>query len=172
MDKLPIPSIKNSSREEFLKAFETFNNNKAMLDKLYQKNKSNYTDFIIKHKEIIKKHFCQKNKVYKVVKQGGWYWEARTKLEPLIKYVFIISATINRKNVLPCEFVPYVVAIPLDENGNLIKFVSCMEDCILYEHGENIAISHLSEEDYPDICEKYKQYLREKSSDDFRQYNK
>lgn len=175
--KLPIPEngiTKETTLEELYASLNLFKENADKIKSLEKKNYENYETFISQNRNSIKNMMPVKNKVYCVLEKGGWmrggYEYERN--EHLIKYVLVTFVAL-KKDVGYNDFIPSVKAIPLDENGKLIKykedwhFRNKVELQTLGERGDNeILITHLSKEDYPNILLEYKKHLSRKKSNE------
>ena len=182
--KIPTPEklTKNPTREELFEAFNVFKSNSEYIQSLNGQNFKNYENFINENRNSIKNIAPIKGKVYKVIEKNGWSGGSCSSIDnqSLIKYVLITFIAIRKDVDRWSKFIPTAKAIPLDENGKLIKYtMNCFvnqrdnREYILNEDGrEEIYISHLSSEDYPLILLAYKDYLRKKDNKELATFNR
>lgn len=165
-----------SSKEDILFAINQIVEIEKEIDILQKINIKNYTEFIQEHRDIIKKNTPIVGKTYRFINKDNKenYYGSFRDIYDKIEYFYVNYASL--KSVPDYRgFMPKVKCIPLDingqpfKNGNFGGFISVDN---YGSKGEEISISRLSEEDYPEMTKVFKKITSKKTEEDLQEYNR
>lgn len=164
----------SSSKEDILFAINQIVEIEKEINILKKININNYTEFIQEHRDIIKKNTPIVGKTYRFINKDNKqnYYGSFRDIYDKIEYFYVNYASL--KSVPDWgSFMPKVKCIPLDINGN--PFSDGRGGYLLvdkYDKGEQISISRLSEEDYPEMTKVFKKITSKKTEEDLQEYNR
>ena len=164
----------SSSKEDILFAINQIVEIEKEINILKKININNYTEFIQEHRDIIKKNTPIVGKTYRFINKDNKqnYYGSFRDIYDKIEYFYVNYASL--KSVPDWgSFMPKVKCIPLDINGN--PFSDGRGGYLLvdkYDKGEQISISRLSEEDYPEMTKVFKKITSKKTEEDLKEYNR
>ena len=164
----------SSSKEDILFAINQIVEIEKEIAILKKININNYTEFIQEHRDIIKKNTPIVGKTYRFINKDNKqnYYGSFRDIYDKIEYFYVNYASL--KSVPDWgSFMPKVKCIPLDINGN--PFSDGRGGYLLvdkYDKGEQISISRLSEEDYPEMTKVFKKITSKKTEEDLQEYNR
>lgn len=168
------PKLSNTStNKNVLDAIKQFEEVSKSIRALEDKNTENYADFINNHRSIIKKNIPIVGKAYRVIDKICLNTYAFSGYRDVIEYVYVTSSRLLSKN--HCyNFMPTSYCYPLDKDGNPLKDngTSSYFSFDDYEKGEEIRISCLSSEDYPDIAKSFKKIKSKKTENELAKYQR
>jgi hypothetical protein len=168
------PILSNTStNKDVLDSLNQFEEVSKSIKVLENKNKENYADFINNHRSIIKKNTPIVGKAYRVIDKSCLNRYEFSGYVDVIEYMYIISSRLYSKNDWR-GFMPEVKCYPLDKDGKPLKDNGTslhfwFDD---YERGQEIEISCLSSEDYPDISKQFKKMKSKKTEDELAKYQR
>ena len=164
----------SSSKEDILFAINQIVEIEKEINILKKININNYTEFIQEHRDIIKKKTPIVGKTYRFINKNKKqnYYCSFMDIYDKIEYFYVNYASL--KSVPDWgSFMPKVKCIPLDINGN--PFSDGRGGYLLvdkYDKGEQISISRLSEEDYPEMTKVFKKITSKKTEENLQEYNR
>jgi hypothetical protein len=169
------PILSNTStNKDVLDAIKQFDDVYKSLTVLEDKNKENYANFINNHRSIIKKNIPIVGKAYRVIDKSRLNSYEFSGYVDDIEYMYVISARLASKTDYWRGFMPKFNCYPLDKDGKPLKDNGSssyfrFDD---YESGQEVEISCLSSEDYPDIVKSFKKIKSKKREDEFAKYQR
>jgi len=162
-----------STNKDVLDAIKQFEEVTESLSVLEEKNRKNYADFINTHRSIIKKNIPIVGKAYRVIDKSRLnryeFWGYVDNIE----YMYVISGRLLSKSEWR-SFMPKFKCYPLDKDGKPLKDNGSSSHFWFddYERGQEIEISCLSSEDYPDIVKSFKKIKSKRTEDELAKYQR
>jgi len=169
------PKLSNTStNKDVLDAIKQFEEVSKSLRVLEDKNKENYAEFINNHRSIIKKNIPTVGKAYRVIDKSYLKIRQFSGYIDDIEYMYVISSRLLSQSNYWGGFMPKFQCYPLDKDGKPLKDNGNSSHFYFdnYESGEEIEISCLSSEDYPDIAKSFKKIKSKKTEDEFAKYQR
>ena len=168
------PKLSNTStNKDVLDAIKQFDEVSESLSVLEKKNRENYADFVNNHRSIIKKNIPIVGKAYRVIDKSRLDRYEFSGYVDDIEYMYVISARLLSSSDWR-GFMPKFKCYPLDKEGKPLKDKGTSSHFWFddYERGQEIEISCLSSEDYPDIAKSFKRIKSKKTEDEFNKYQR
>lgn len=168
------PYLSNTStNKEVLDAIKQFQEVSKSIKVLEDKNKENYFGFINNHRSIIKKNLPVIGKAYRVIDKSCLNTYQFSDYRDVIEYMYVISARLYAKEDY-WRFMPKVQCYPLDKDGKPLKdngksSYFSFDD---YERGNEIEVSCLSSEDYPDVAKSFKKIKSKETEAELAKYQR
>lgn len=169
------PKLSNTStNKEILDAIKQFEEVSKSIRVLDDKNRENYVDFINNHRSIIKKNIPIVGKAYRVIDKSCLNTYQFSGYINDIEYMYVLSARLQSKTDYWRGFMPNFHCYPLDKDGKPLKDNGKSSYFYFndYESGQEIEISCLSSEDYPDVAKSFKKIKSKKTEDEFAKYQR